>query len=520
MIEKTIGQCLHEQALQNQGKTALEMEGLCWTFGQMDRITDRYMLQMSRLGIRHGIHVGIWCVNSANWVFTFLALVKMGAVPVLINTCYKQEEIKGILNYADVEVLYYGDGYKTINYEEIVNEIRKDTPNVRLFIHLDEHDTAVSDESLTSEERAEVRQIQEKVVSGDIACMIFTSGTTSLPKGVLLSHYNLVNNSRAMVEAMHWETGDRMCITVPMFHCFGITAGIVSCVQGGISMYLLPYFKTKKVWEAVTDAKCTILNGVPSMFLAMIRKPEFAHLCGVNLKSGIIAGSPVTPEAFQEICARFPGMHLQPSYGQTEASPCVTIADWDASIDLKTISAGRAVEHVEVRIADPETGEIPDISQAGEIQVRGYNVMVGYYKLPKATEKAFTMDGWLKTGDIGKLDEQGNLFVTGRLKEMIIRAGENIAPQEIEQVIRQLPWVADVKVIGVPSEVMQEEIAACVIPKPGCSADEGGLKNYVRQRLAHYKVPAYVTEMKAFPLNASGKIHLKVLKEIVMKSIK
>ncbi len=227
----------------------------------------------------------------------------------------------------------------------------------------------------------------------------------------------------------------------------------------------------------------------------------------------------MTREEFEEICGRFPNMHLQPSYGQTETSPCVTIADWNASNEDKAVSAGRVIEHVSVRICSPETGE-PVEDGDGEIQVKGYNVMKGYYNLPKANEKAFTGDGWLKTGDIGRLDAKGELHITGRIKEMIIRAGENISPQEIEQVIRQLKWVCGVKVIGIPAEVLQEEIAACIVPVPGCQVDKEGLLRYLKPRLAHYKIPAYVLTFDKFPMNASGKIHLKRLKEMALEKIR
>lgn len=307
-----------------------------------------------------------------------------------------------------------------------------------------------------------------------------------------------------------------MCVTVPLFHCFGITAGIISCLLAGMSMYLIPYFKTARVWDAIENRRCTVLNGVPSMFLALTRKDGFKDRKAGCLKSGIIAGSPVAREEFLEICSRFPGMHLQPSYGQTETSPCVSIADWDEQDERKAVSAGKVIDHVEIRIADLKKGNVLKAGQEGEIQVRGYNVMSGYYNLPKANSRAFTEDGWLRTGDIGTVDESGELHVTGRLKEMIIRAGENISPYEIEQVIRQLDWVEKVKIVGIPAEVLQEEIAACIVPKKGRKADREELRSYLNSKLAHYKVPAYVLEMEEFPMNASGKIDLKELKKTAL----
>ena len=508
---KTIGRCLKEQVGQNGERSAVEFAGKSWSFSELDELSDRLALDMLNLGVEKGTHVGIWSVNSPQWVVTFLAAVKLGAVPVLINTCYRQEEMKGILNYSQVKVLFYGAGYRDLVYGQILEGIRDELSCLTHTVLMDPMDMEAR--PLTAQEKARLETISETVCPQDPACMIFTSGTTSLPKGVILTHYNLVNNARAMIRAMHWSAEEKMCITVPMFHCFGITSGIVSCVLGGMCMYLIPYFKTIQVWDALEAGECTVLNGVPSMFLALIRKAEYQGKRARRLRSGIIAGSPVSKEDFLEICGRFPEMHLQTSYGQTETSPCVTIADWDDLVEKKAVSAGRVIPHVQVRICDLDTGAELGKEEDGEIQVKGYNVMAGYFNLPQANQQVFTEDGWLRTGDIGHIDQEDELHITGRLKEMIIRAGENISPQEIEAVIRSLDWVEQVKVVGIPAQVRQEEIAACVIPKEGRTVDPEGLKTYLDSRLAHYKVPSYVLEFQEFPMNASGKIHLKRLKE-------
>lgn len=520
LMKKTIGQYLKEQAAVIGDHTAMEMFGWSCSFAQLDEISDLMAGRLDDMGVTRGTHVGIWSVNSPNWVFTFLALVKIGAVPVLINTCYRDEELKGILQYSDVEYVFCGAGCKDIVYDDVIADIRQDTPKVKRFLHLDEKEagTWMSPDSFGRREKspevlARIQELKSQVQPEDAACMIFTSGTTSLPKGILLSHEQLINNSRAMVEAMHWGVSDKMCITVPLFHCFGITAGVIACITGGMDMCLIPYFRTAHVWDAIDKYECTILNGVPSMFLALIRKPKYAGRQAPNLRSGIIAGSPCTPEDFLEICRRFPQMHLQPSYGQTETSPCIAIADWDDPNEVKAVSAGHVIEHVKARIVDFGTGKEVPAGKNGEIQVQGYNVMLGYYHLPEANAKVFTEDGWLRTGDTGYFDEKGELHITGRIKEMIIRAGENISPQEIELAIRRYEGVADVKVVGVPAQVLQEEIAACVIPKPGAQIDKERMLSYLKKHLADYKVPAYVFWFEKFPMNASGKIELKELRK-------
>lgn len=511
LINKTIGRCLHERAAVCGGQLSVETEDWSCSFSRLDQLSDLLAVRMGRLGIREGTHVGIWSANSPRWVITFLALSKIGALPVLINTCYKKDELREILEYSDGEVLFYGAGYKAAAYEEIIGQVRPGLPGIRHFLSMD-GEMFTEGKCLPAEIKG-LRELENRVGPAHTACMIFTSGTTSLPKGVMLTHHNLVNNAAALVNAMGWGPEDKMCLTVPMFHCFGITAGIVACILGGMSMYLVPYFKTAPVWAAIDKYRCTILNGVPSMFLAMVRKTGYQDRSAAGVKSGIIAGSPFTREEFLEICGHFPGMRLQPSYGQSETSPCVTIADLNEPNEKKAVSVGRVIPYVQVRIADTETGEILENGMDGEIQVRGYNVMSGYYKHPEANEKAFTGDGWLRTGDIGRMDEDGELRVTGRLKELIIRAGENISPFEIEQVIKELGWVDSVKVAGVPAEVLQEEIAACIVPKAGCRMDKEGLMAYLEPRLARYKLPAYVLEFRELPMNASGKVELQVLKQ-------
>lgn len=515
-----MGQCLYEQARSGGNSTALETGQWSCTWEELDRITDYLAGEMLEDGITKGTHAGLWSINSPGWVLTFLALVKIGAVPVLINTCFKGTEVQRVMEYSDARVLYYGAGYKTADYGEIVRGLKGTLSKTDRFISLENAEYERWREKELEEKLAErLQAAKTQVKPSDSLCMIFTSGTTSIPKGVMLSHFSVVNNAKAMTECLHWGTEDRLCLSVPLFHCFGITAGLTACIISGMSMYLLPYFKTASVWDAVEWGKCTVLNGVPSMFLAMIQKPEYKNRNGDGIRSGIVAGSPVTKEEFFSISSRFSNAHLLPSYGQTETSPCVTMAGWNDSLNKRGSGAGKAIAHVEIRIGDISSGRILPAGMDGEIQVRGYNVMQGYYNLPQVNEAAFTTDGWLKTGDTGYMDEDGELHVTGRIKEMIIRAGENISPYEIEEVIGCAPWVSQVKVIGVPAKVVQEEIAACIIPKAGCDVCKEELMEYLSPRLAYYKIPSYVLTFEEFPMNASGKINLKILKRMAQEKI-
>ena len=497
----------------------IEMDGWSCTYRQLDLYVDRMVIQMDRLGIRRGTHVGIWGINSVEWVVTFLAAARIGAVPILFNSLNTQREMKAVLNYSEVEYLYYGKGNKGIDYEQVIADIVLDVPFVKYYLPLNEGEFAFFDSRLSNEEKRKVKYLESQVSEEDTACMIFTSGTTSESKAVMLTHYNVVNNAVAMAEAMRWERGDKMCLTVPLFHCFGITASLLPCILYGMTMHLIASFRTKKIWEAISSG-CNVMNGVPSMFMALSSKDEYKDISTDGLKSGIIAGSPVSVTEYKAICERFPGMHIQPAYGQTESSPCITIADWDSSFEKKASTVGRVLPHEEVRIAHTETGKILEDGVDGEIQVRGYNVMKGYYNRPKETKKTFTKDGWLRTGDIGHVDKDGDLVITGRLKEIIIRSGENIAPKEVEAEIRTIKWVKDVKVIGIPSPVTQEAVTACLIVKNGKEADVEEMLEYLEGRLAHYKIPEHVLFFDEFPMNASGKIQLAKLKNMVIEKLR
>ncbi len=519
LIHKTIGQCLRERAQKTGDMTALEIDQWSCTYQQLDLYVDRMIIQMTRIGIGHGSHVGIWGINSGEWIITFLALTRMGAVPVLFNSLYTQSEMKTVLNYSDVEYLYYGKGNKGLDYSEILADIILDVPKIKFFVELQEGEYPFYDVELTNHEKEIIRKLENDTTSDDVACMIFTSGTTSEAKAVILTHYSIVNNANSMAEAMHWQEGDRMCFTVALFHCFGITASLIPCIICGITIHLIASFRTKKIWEAI-ESGCNILNGVPSMFLVLISKDRYTHISTEGVKSGVVAGSPISRKEYEAICGRFKNMKLQPAYGQTETSPCVSIAHWDDPMELKANSVGKILEHVDVRIVDPSTNALLDVNMDGEIQVKGYNVMNGYYNRLEETKKTILEDGWLRTGDIGRLDEEGNLYITGRLKEIIIRSGENIAPKEIETEIRKVEWVQDVKVIGIPSPMTQEAVVACLVVKKGYQEDIEDMLDFLGDRLAHYKIPEHVILFKEFPMNASGKIHLAKLKNMVIDQIR
>lgn len=520
LIRKTIAECLRSRVKESADKIALEADEQRYTWRDLDTLSNYMVGRMLSCGIRKGTHVGIWSTNSPNWIIVFLALTKIGAVPILLNTCYSTEEMAKVLRYADVEFVYYGEGYKKLVYEDMVVQLKDELEDqVKRWIYIG-RDTSrrwMTEESFVFAERMkkatkEIGAYIRRVEPEDTAAILFTSGTTAMPKGVMLSHYNLVNSSLETCEHMQWNESDKMLIAVPLFHCFGITSSLLSSIHTGFCMHVIEYYKTVTVLRSVQDYHCTLLNGVPSMFLAVVNNPLHKEYDLSSLRRGIIAGSPLSPEDYMFIRREIPSLVLHASYGQTETSPCVSIGDVGDTDEDNANSAGRVIRHCEVAIFGSDGTKLP-VGTDGEICVRGYNVMQGYYKLPEATAKAIDADGWLHTGDIGHVDARNFLYVTGRIKEMIIRGGENISPREIEAAILKYPGIRQVKVIGLPAEVLQEMIVACIVPEEGMTISNTGLITHLENHLAYYKLPAHIVRMESFPVNASGKIMLGELKK-------
>lgn len=526
-IRKTIGACFQERAAKSPGQTALESDEQSYTWRELDNLSNYMAARMAAHGVAAGTRAGIWSTNSPNWVIVFLALEKLGAVPVLLNTCYSAEELEQVLSYAEVEFVYYGEGYKRIIYADLVAALReKMSSQVKRWVYIGRNEKRqwMTEESFVYAERmkksvSEVEARLKRVQPEDTAAILFTSGTTALPKGVMLSHYSLVNNSLETCEHMKWQEQDKMLIAVPLFHCFGVTASLLASIHTGFSMYVIEYYKTIKVLKTVQEHRCTLLNGVPSMFLAVIKNPERKNYDLSSLRRGIIAGSPVSEEEYEAIRSGIPGLVLHPSYGQTETSPCVSIADVEDTEADKARTAGRVIAGCETAIFDPETGRRLPCNETGEIRVRGYNVMQGYYNMPEETARTIDEDGWLHTGDLGRLDERGYLYVLDRMKEMIIRGGENISPREIEEVIKDYPGIRNVKVIGLPVEVLQEMVVACIVTESGTHISDQELLTYLERHVAYYKVPSYIVRMREFPVTASGKIVISELKEQAKQEI-
>ena len=497
------------------------------TYSQFREDVDRFARALVSLGVKAGSKVAIWATNVPAWYITFWATVKLGAVLVTVNTAYKIHEAEYLLRQSDTHTLVMVENCLDSNYKAIINELCpeikstkkgeplhcKKLPFLRNVITVGfnqpgclNFDEAMDRYDLVS--REQVARMAAAVQPNDVCNMQYTSGTTGFPKGVMLTHYNVVNNGKCIGDRMGLSTADRMMIQVPMFHCFGMTLSMTSSMTHGATMCPMPYFSAKSSLACINQEKITCFNGVPTMFIAMFNHPDYRKTDFSHMRTGIMAGSGCPAELMKR--AADPGemnmTGIVSVYGQTECAPGNTMSSWTDSLEVRTETVGYAFPHVRCKIVDPETGlEAPD-GVNGEFCAKGYNTMKGYYKMPDATKETIDSEGWLHSGDLACRDKDGNYRITGRLKDMIIRGGENIYPKEIEEFIYTHPAVKDVQVIGVPDKKYGEEIMACIILKEKDSVTEKEMSDFIKASMARHKVPKYISFVDNFPMNAAGKI--------------
>ncbi|WP_101772207.1 class I adenylate-forming enzyme family protein [Peptostreptococcus faecalis] len=513
LINMTISECLEKRASETPDDIFIRSGKEIFTWETIDSIATKVAYLLTEQGIKKGDKVGVLGVNTASWVISFFAIQKLGAVAVLINSHYKEKELIDCIEISELKYLFYTTSNDNDYYRDTISALRKDRKTKHVKFYNMEH-SYIEWINILSRDVSENHTLPDKIDPKDTACVLFTSGTTNLCKGVKLSHYSLVNNAREMVLQMRWNISDVMCLVVPLFHCFGISVSLLGSVIAGNSVTLVDKYKSLSVYESIEKHKCSILNGVPSMFLALVRNEHFKDYDLSSLKSGIIAGSPVFKDDYIHICEKLDGMKLQTSYGLTESSPCVSISDYNDPIEKKAISAGKIISNVEVKIMDLDTKEECQLGEVGEIYVKGYNVTSGYMSKDPVICDAVQPDGWLKTGDLAYKDASDYLYIAGRRKNLIIRGGENISPGEIEKYIKEVKKGLQVLVFGKKSEVLQEEIVACIEGKEDLEL-VNQIKEYLDKNLSRYKMPKYFVFMEHFPKNATGKIDEKKIKESV-----
>ncbi len=527
VIDKTFSEVLDTMVEHFPDQYAFKYTTLDYTrtYSEFRRDVDKVAAALISLGVKPGYHVAIWATNIPQWFLTFWATVKIGAVLVTVNTAYKLHEAEYLLRQSDTHTLVMIDSCKDSNYKEIMEtlcpELRDLAPGkplhsaklpflkniVTVGFKMDgclDWDGMMS--RADSVPAAEVRRRAAEVRPDDVCNMQYTSGTTGFPKGVMLTHRNIVNNGKIIGDRMDLSTADRMMVQVPMFHCFGMVLTMTSIMTHGGTLCPMPYFSPKSSLACITDEHITCFNGVPTMFIAMFAHEDFKKTDFSHVRTGIMAGANCPPELMRRAAAEMNMTEIVSVYGQTESSPGCTMGEVGEDIDHRVETVGSAFPGVECKIIDPETGEdLPD-GENGEIVARGYNIMKGYYKMPHATASTIDKDGWLHTGDICCRTSDGYYKVTGRLKDMIIRGGENLYPREIEEFYLGHDKVRDVQVVGVPDKRYGEEACAFIILKDGCESDENEMREYGNRFMARHKVPRYFVFVKEFPMNAAGKI--------------
>ena len=540
LIEKTFSQVLDTMCEHFPDQYAFRYTTLDYTrtYMQFRDDVDTFARSLIALGVKAGSHVAVWASNLPQWYISFWAATKIGAVLVTVNTAYKIHEAEYLLRQSDTHTLIMEKGNRDAKYDEIMAELcpelesnpaghplhAKKLPFLRNIVTVGykQKGCITWEEALQLSDRVpaeEVERMAGAVSVHDVCNMQYTSGTTGFPKGVMLTHYNIVNNGKCIGDRMDLSTADRMMIQVPMFHCFGMVLAMTASMTHGATLQPIPYFSAKAALACIHNEHITAFHGVPTMFIALLEHPDFPKTDFSFMRTGIMAGSPCPVSVMKDVVEKMHMTEITIVYGQTEASPGCTMSSVDDPLEVRVSTVGRAMPEIECRIVDPETGkELPD-NVTGEFVARGYNIMKGYYKMPKATASAIDQDGWLHTGDLACRTPEGNFRITGRLKDMIIRGGENIYPKEIEEFIYTHPKVSDVQVVGVPDEQYGEEIFASVILKEGETMTEDEMKAFVLSHMAKHKVPKYVDFVTAFPMNDAGKILKYRIREEAVKKL-
>ncbi len=543
MIEKTLGGMLDGLAANYPDSVAIKYTTRDYqkSWSELNERCNAVAKGLLNLGIRKDDKVAIWATNVPEWYEILFASAKIGAILVTVNTNYKEFELEYLLKQSDTKMLVMIDGVKNNSYidtiDKLIPEFRNSKngdvdnekfPFLKKIVYCGDknstprgfmnfEDIAKAGESVTDEQ---LNEVMNSLNCHDVINMQYTSGTTGFPKGVMLTHYNIINNGKSIGDGMRFTDKDKLLITVPMFHCFGLVLGLMSCITHATTMVPVESFSPTKVMNAITVEKCTAVHGVPTMFIAMLEHPDFSKYNFSSLRTGIMAGSPCPIKVMRQVVDQMNMKEITIVFGQTEASPGCTQTTTEDSLEHRVNTVGRVFEVVEAKIVDPATGEEVPCGVAGEFCARGYNIMKGYYKMPEATAEAIDKDGWLHTGDLCTVDEDGYYKVVGRIKDMIIRGGENIYPKEIEEFYYTQPIVKDVQVIGVPSEQYGEEVMAVIILKEGESATPEELRELAKAHLAKHKVPRYIRIVDAFPVTASGKIQKFKMREEAIELLK
>jgi fatty-acyl-CoA synthase len=482
--------------------------GRRWTYRQFGQAVDTVARGLLAKGVGKGDRVGIWAVNCPEWVLVQYATARIGAIMVNVNPAYRVHELTYALNQSGVRLLVASTTYKSSDYRSMVQQTRGDCPVLTDVVHIGDpswDELTAAAETVPADQPA---AIQAGLSCDDPVNIQYTSGTTGFPKGATLSHHNILNNGYFVGELVGYSEVDRICLPVPFYHCFGMVMGNLAATSHGACMVIpAPTFDPAATLRAVAAERCTSLYGVPTMFIAELNLPEFASYDLSSLRTGIMAGSPCPVEVMKRVVAEMHMAQVAICYGMTETSPVSTQTRTDDDLERRTETVGRVLPHLEVKVVDPVTGRTVPRGEPGELCTRGYSVMLGYWQEPQRTAEVIDSARWMHTGDLAVMREDGYLVIVGRIKDMIIRGGENVYPREIEEFLHTHPKIADVQVVGVPDERYGEEILACVIPRDMTDAPTlEEITAFCQGRLAHFKVPRHLRIVDSFPMTVSGKV--------------
>ncbi len=522
LLEETIGSNLERTATVHGARDALvsRHQGLRFSYAELDAEVDEVARGLMALGLVRGDRLGIWSPNCAEWVLVQYATAKLGVILVNVNPAYRTSELEYALRQSGCRVLVSAESFKDSDYRAMVDEVRPRLPGLERVILLG---TSGWDELLAAGagvDPSELRARSAELEPGDPVNIQYTSGTTGSPKGATLSHRNILNNGYFVGEGCGYTAEDRVCIPVPFYHCFGMVMGNLGSTTHGACMVIpSAAFEPGAVLEAVQEERCTSLYGVPTMFIAELGHPEFERFDLSSLRTGIMAGSPCPEEVMREVIDRMHMGDVTICYGMTETSPVSTQTSADDSLEHRVGTVGRVHPHVEIKVIDPADGRTVPRGETGEFCTRGYSVMTGYWEDPERTAEALDVDGWMHTGDLATIDEDGYARIVGRTKDMVIRGGENIYPREVEEYLYGHPAIADVQVIGIPDERYGEELMAWVVLKPGAELDREGLRAFCDGRIARYKVPRHLKLVDEFPMTITGKVQKFRMREAAIEEL-
>ncbi|BCW88078.1 3-[(3aS,4S,7aS)-7a-methyl-1, 5-dioxo-octahydro-1H-inden-4-yl]propanoyl:CoA ligase [Alphaproteobacteria bacterium SO-S41] len=542
LIGQTIGAYFDAVAARETERLALIVrhQGIRWTYGELKARVDKVAAGLIALGLQPGERIGIWAANCAEWTLTQFATAKAGLILVNINPAYRVSEVEYALNKVGCRALITARAHKTSAYLEMLREIAPELDGARpgalnavrlpelrtvILIGAESAPGTLAFDALSAmggeAERARLAELADTLQFDEPINIQFTSGTTGFPKGATLSHHNILNNGFFVGEAIRLTPGEKLCIPVPLYHCFGMVMGNLSCLTHGATMvYPSEGFEPLAVLETVAAEKCAALYGVPTMFIAELGHPDFARFDLSSLRTGIMAGSPCPIEVMKRVIADMNMAEVTIAYGMTETSPVSLQSAVDDTLKLRVSTVGRVQPHLEVKIVDPATGRIVPRGQAGELCTRGYSVMLGYWGDEAKTSEAIDAGGWMHTGDLATLDEAGYGNIVGRIKDMVIRGGENIYPREIEEFLYRHPAVQDVQVVGIPDAKYGEELCAWIVLKPGAALTADEVRDFCRGQIAHYKVPRHIRFAEAFPTTVTGKVQKFVMRDAMIDELK